>query len=191
LLFVGDRSGYKNFRLPLEAMTRRDFPRGMRLAVVGNPFSLPEELLVARLGLQSAVLHHGRVDDTRLRQLYGGAAALVSPSLCEGFGFPLLEAQSLRAPVLCSDIPVYHETGGDSVLYFDPVSPAALAAAAQRVLDPALADDLQQRGTANLARFTWARCAQLTLDAYRDLAAGAATASPTAPAGPPTEVARA
>jgi hypothetical protein len=64
----------------------------------------------------------GEIDDATLQSLYAGAAALVLPSLYEGFGLPLLEAMQLGCPVLASSAASLPEVGGDAALYFDPHS---------------------------------------------------------------------
>jgi len=65
-------------------------------------------------------------------------AAVVYPSLCEGFGRVCLEAMEAGAPLACSDLPVMREVAGDYPSYFDPinvesiVSGISLALARQR-----------------------------------------------------------
>jgi glycosyltransferase involved in cell wall biosynthesis len=50
-----------------------------------------------------------------------GARALLLPSLAEGFGLPLAEALASEVPVICSDLPVFREVGGDVPEYLDPL----------------------------------------------------------------------
>ncbi len=66
--------------------------------------------------------------DADLRHLYRHATGLIQASLAEGFGLPLVEAAHFGTPVIASDIPVFHEIGGSSCAYFDPLDPEALAA---------------------------------------------------------------
>ena len=95
------------------------------------------------------------VDDAELSYLYDRAAALVFPSYAEGFGLPIVEAARRGRPVICSDIPVFHEVGRDGATYFRVNDPAALGAAIGAFLsgdarpDPAKALDL-----------SWARAAR-------------------------------
>lgn len=167
ILFVGDRGGYKNFRVLLEAAAGRDWPPGLGIVVVGGAFSAAEALLLRAMGLEERVTHAGRVGDAELAGLYRRAAALVVPSLDEGFGFPGLEAQSFGTPVLCSRIRVFEEILGESAEYFDPRLAESIAAAAGKVSDPAWRRRLVEAGMENLRRFTWARCAELTRQAYQ------------------------
>ena len=67
----------------------------------------------------------GFVPDDDLPALYGGATALVYPSLVEGFGLPVLEAMRCATPVLTSTTSSLPEAGGDAALYVDPHEPAS------------------------------------------------------------------
>ena len=82
------------------------------------------------LGLGDGSMLPGFVSDEALACLYRGAAAVVSPSLAEGFGLPAVEAAACGAPVVLSDIPAHRETLGDAALFFPPrdrmASPSAL-----------------------------------------------------------------
>ena len=64
------------------------------------------------------LLYLSHVSDATLAFAYEHAYALIQPSAGEGFGLPLIEAGQYGTLVLCSDIPVFHEVGGDHVLYF-------------------------------------------------------------------------
>jgi glycosyltransferase involved in cell wall biosynthesis len=75
---------------------------------------------VDRLGLTGDVHFIGRVGQRQVGELYEACDAMVFPSLCESFGFPLLEAMAHGLPVLASDIPVNHEICGDAAVYFEP-----------------------------------------------------------------------
>jgi glycosyltransferase involved in cell wall biosynthesis len=66
-------------------------------------------------------------DDTDLSHLYRHAAALIQPSIAEGFGLPIVEAAHYGTPVIASDIRVFREIGGAALAYFDPMDPHALA----------------------------------------------------------------
>jgi alpha-1,2-rhamnosyltransferase len=67
------------------------------------------------------------LSDVELEYCYSHAKALVFPSFVEGFGLPLVEAMQRGLPVMASDIPVFHEIGGEFVSYFDLSEPASLA----------------------------------------------------------------
>jgi glycosyltransferase involved in cell wall biosynthesis len=114
--------------------------------------------------LPAGVVYLGPVDDTRLAALYGGAAAVVSASLYEGFGLPVAEALSVGAPVVCSDIAAYREVTQGHARLFDPLSTSSIAealvaAAAGMPRPPAELRD----------RWSWARCAAQHRELYERL----------------------
>jgi glycosyltransferase involved in cell wall biosynthesis len=59
--------------------------------------------------------------DRDMRTLLARASALLCPAFAEGYGLPIAEALALHVPVICSDIPVFHEVGGDAPDYLDPL----------------------------------------------------------------------
>ncbi len=112
----------------------------------------------------------GFVPDDDLPALYGGADALVYPSLIEGFGLPVLEAMRCGTPVIISTTSSLPEVGGTAALYVDSLDVEAIAAALQRLgAEPAFRADLAARGLRQAAHFTWTRTAEATLQVYREL----------------------
>jgi glycosyltransferase involved in cell wall biosynthesis len=109
----------------------------------------------------------GHVPAEELRALYRTAAALVFPTLYEGFGQPPLEAMACGCPVACSDTAALPEVVGDAARLFDPRSPESIAAAVDDVLDdPA---PWTERGLARAARYSWDSTARDTDAVYAEL----------------------
>ena len=109
----------------------------------------------------------GHVSQTELAQLYGGALALVYPSLCEGFGLPMVEAAALGVPVIASTDAV------PSVLrphaqVFATRDVAALRALLERNVARPTSPEAARRVARTL---TWDRCAERTAEVYRDVLA--------------------
>src|ERR1017187_2503423 len=121
LLYVGARGTYKNFARFLEAFAASSFLKDKFdvVAFGGGDFSAEETDLIARLNVAKKVRFVAG-DDRALASYYRNAAALVFPSLYEGFGLPVLEAMGQNCPVICSDAGSLREIGGDAVAYFDP-----------------------------------------------------------------------
>jgi glycosyltransferase involved in cell wall biosynthesis len=89
-------------------------------------------------------------------------------SLYEGFGLPVIEAMACGAVVVASSTTAVPEVAGDAAILVDPASDESVAGGIARALtDTDLRGSLTVAGPARAAAFTWDRCAQRTLDAYR------------------------
>jgi glycosyltransferase involved in cell wall biosynthesis len=120
--------------------------------------------------LPPGVETRGRISRDELVRLYQGAAALVFPSLYEGFGMPVLEAMACGCPVVCSNVTSLPEVAGDAARLFDPRDTDDIATAIDDVLaDP---EPLIARGLERAQAFTWDACARAHDDVYRELSSG-------------------
>jgi glycosyltransferase involved in cell wall biosynthesis len=117
--------------------------------------------------LPDGVDSRGRVSRDELVELYRGAAAVVFPSLYEGFGMPVVEAMACGCPVACSNATSLPEVVGDAARLFDPRDPEDLAAAAGEVLaDP---EPWVTRGLERAKLYTWDANARAHDEVYREL----------------------
>jgi glycosyltransferase involved in cell wall biosynthesis len=117
----------------------------------------------ARHGADIWISSRSGVSDAELAVAYRDCLCFAIPSLYEGFGLPLLEAQALGAPAIASDRGSLPEVGGKGALYVDPTDPAAIAAAIGELIDsPMRRQALRVAGFANQARFSWERTARTT-----------------------------
>lgn len=173
-LFVGTLHPRKNLLRTLDAFARLGAPAsdtspsvGVHLVLAGKAGWLSEPILArARAAdLRGRVHVLGYVPDRDLVALLKGAVALVFPSLHEGFGFPVLEAQALGVPVLTSTGSSLPEVAGDAALLVDPFDVSGIAEGMRRLLnDVSLRDDLARRGKRNVMRFSWERTASQVLE---------------------------
>lgn len=134
------------------------------LVLVGDPARAAA--LRERVGARpdEALVTPGYVSAEDLAALYARAAAVVVPSLYEGFGLPVLEAFLAGTPVACSNRASLPEVAGDAALLFDPEDPAAMAAALREAARPGPERDARvARGRARAADFTWERTAAAVL----------------------------
>lgn len=170
ILSVGAQVERKNLVRLLQAfaLVRRERP-GLSLTLVGPPgnASLRVQETRTRLGLQDWVTWLPAVTEGELAALYSGAAAFAFPSLAEGFGLPILEAQACGAVVVTSNRGAPAEVAGGAALLADPTSVDALANALEQALDDqARRGHLREQGIQRAASFTWDRCAQAVLEIY-------------------------
>ena len=175
LLYVGTLQPRKNLVRLIDAFaTVVDIVPDLVLVLAGQRGWLAEPIFrrVDELGLAGRVIFPGFVADDDLPALLSGALAFVFPSLYEGFGIPVLEAQACGAPVLSSNTSSLPEVAGDSALLVDPLDTAAIAAGLARlVTDPELRNSLRTAGFANAAQFSWDRCARETLSVLERVSA--------------------
>jgi glycosyltransferase involved in cell wall biosynthesis len=129
-----------------------------------------------RLPLPPGVESRGHVPIDALVRLYRTAAALVYPSLYEGFGIPCLEAMACDCPVAVSRVASLPEVCGDAAVYFDPRSVESITQGIRDVLDRP-----RPGRTERAARFTWERCARQHDGVYRELAGGSRSRQASAP----------
>lgn len=169
LLYVGGRFGYKNFDLLLKTWGRVSVLRdNFRLVCFGGGgFSPHERELMRELGVREGAVVQLAGSDAVLAGLYQHAAALVYPSLYEGFGIPPLEAMSMDCPVICSQATSIPEVVGNAGEYFDPASTESMEAALLSVLESnERRDELIEAGRQRIPEFSWSSCAQQTMRAY-------------------------
>jgi glycosyltransferase involved in cell wall biosynthesis len=112
------------------------------------------------------------VSDAQLAALYRGALAVLVPTRCEGFGFPVLEALACGARVFATDLCVFRELAGTAVTYLPAEDPdawtAAMLNAAAR--PAAVIDDGSDAAAAMVRRFSWAASADATKAVLRAVA---------------------
>ena len=171
VLYVGSRSRYKNFGMLLEALSilrNKGHDLGLVLAG-GGMLRTTERRSIARVLSRREFLHCSPTD-LQLASLYNGAAAFCFPSLQEGFGLPILEAMACGCPAVISDIPAFHEVGGDAAEYFEPCAAESLAHKMLIVLeDSERRKRLQVSGLERAETFTWHSTAKLVRQAYESI----------------------
>lgn len=114
----------------------------------------------------------GYLPDDEVQSLMQEASLFAFPSLYEGFGMPILDAQHAGVPVACSAVAALPEVAGEGAKLFDPLSIESIADALSAcLLDMDLREKLVKKGCLNAARFSWEKVARETLAVY------AATAS--------------
>lgn len=110
----------------------------------------------------------GFISDAAVQEEMCGATLLAFPSLYEGFGLPVLQAQAMGLPVACSRVAALPEVTGGEAILFDPRSVDDIARALDRLLgDAALRQRLAISARRHAAGYSWSRTALLTLAAYR------------------------
>lgn len=153
LIYVGHFDRHKNHAPLIDALALLD--KGLKVLFIGVDNGLETSLKerATALGLVNITFMTVR-DEKKVWEYYTRSKLFVSPSLYEGFGMPTIEALALGLPAAVSDIPVFHEVGGDLVSYFKPTDPEDIARVIQQCLkDPPAHSSTEIR--AHLEPFLW------------------------------------
>lgn len=165
-LYVGNAYPHKNLETLLAAFERLN--GATKLVFVGKDDFFYRRLraTVEAMECRTSVIFFGPANDAQLASLYTNAKALVFPSLMEGFGLPALEALAFGCPIICSDIPVFHEILGDIPMYISPSDANAWGQALKKAtgLGRATRDPTDLKKI--LSRFNWQSMATKTKEVY-------------------------
>jgi glycosyltransferase involved in cell wall biosynthesis len=172
VLFTGGMDHRKNTAGLLSAYSELspDLRKRFALVVVGrlgvkDPLG-PYRALAETLGISDRLLLTGHVSDEELVLLYQASSLFVFPSRYEGFGLPVVEAYASGAPAIVGRNSSLVELVDEEEALFDSSDPASISAAMERALtDDGLRERLRRPDIRE--RFSWARIADLTAEAYR------------------------
>jgi glycosyltransferase involved in cell wall biosynthesis len=172
ILAVGTIEPRKNYERLIEAFAQATRRQGgpPQLVFAGRRGWLYDGILEAASRAQVAgrVRFLGYVPDNQLPALYRAAAALVMPSLYEGFGIPIVEAMACGTPVICSTAGALPEVADNAALFVDPLDVEGLRDALLLVFtDTARRRELIERGLSRSHGFTWAAAAAAHMQVYR------------------------
>jgi glycosyltransferase involved in cell wall biosynthesis len=169
LLYVGRPTPHKNLERLIEAFQLIQVQHHDLLLVLAGKKDANYRRIEKKVHKKSIknVVFTDFVSEGQLRWLYEHCAAYVFPSLSEGFGLPGLEAMLHGAPVISSNATCLPEIYGDAAHYFDPHKTQAIADALNAVLiNSNLRWDLIDKGKEQVAKYSWQRMAEQTLQVY-------------------------
>lgn len=159
ILFVGNANPRKNLARLIRAFDlakeQGDFPYQLILA---GEYGWKFDREAAMAGIRHAedIRFLEFVADEDMPALYSAASLFAFPTLYEGFGIPIIEAQQCGVPVLASNTSSLPEVGGEGACYVDPLSAEDISRGLRAVLcDHALSEALVTKGYENAKRFDW------------------------------------
>ena len=156
LVYMGSFMPYKNVDTLVRALAK--LPE-YELHLMSRISDEERARLISIAPAARLVFHNGASDEEYSAELVR-ATALVTASLDEGFGIPLVEAMGLGTPVVVSDIPIFREIGGDAAQFFDPQNADALVAELRRLEQPGAWLARSTAARAEASRFTWEASAE-------------------------------
>jgi glycosyltransferase involved in cell wall biosynthesis len=172
ILFVGNRGGYKNFRLLAETAVPF-LKKDQSLHIVcagGGKLSGQEIKMLEGLGIRNNVMQR-EYKDSELASIYKAAKMFVFPSAYEGFGIPTLEAMKCGCPVILADSSCMPEIGSEAAMYFESDNASSLENAIDRMLkDESLRKEFVQKGFKRANEFSWENTAKGYFKVIKELA---------------------
>lgn len=167
LLYWGTLQPRKNITRLIEAFSKLKETR-LKLVIVGKKGWLYDQILeqATKLGIENRVIFTGFVADDDLPALIKASRAFVLPSLYEGFGMPVIEAQAVGTPVVVSRVSALPEVAGEAAIYIeDPLSVDSIQTALEKVMALSLVERIKiiKAGKENSRRFDWDLSAQKIL----------------------------
>lgn len=165
ILFVGNANPRKNLERLIRAFDRlkREKQIPHELVIVGGKgWKFNSNSVLNSVENKNAIKTVGYVPDVDMAAVYSAADLFAFPTLYEGFGIPVIEAQQCGVPVLTSNVSSLPEVGGDAALYVDPLNETEIADGMSTLLNDAqLREDLVKKGFQNAERFSWEKSARL------------------------------
>lgn len=165
VLFVGDRSSYKNFDKTVDVI--ESFPDLELVVVGGRPFSEIEKILLNKV--KERVHAVGSISSDELNWLYNHAFCLFYPSSYEGFGIPILEAMKAGCPVVSTRLSSIPEVSGDAAVLVEEPSVVLLSESVNALFDFGVRKELIDKGFNQASKFSWDKCFEETMAFYEEV----------------------
>jgi len=165
LLFVGRIEERKNISNIVKAfeILKEKYQLLHKLILIGRPGHNYEniKLQISNSEYKEDIIEPGFITDEEKFELMKKADVFVFPTLYEGFGIPILEAQSVGCPVVAGNNSSIPEVAKESALLVDSRNPQEIAEAVHKLLsDKAFNNGIIEKGLENVKRFSWDGCAQ-------------------------------
>jgi glycosyltransferase involved in cell wall biosynthesis len=154
VLHVGSSQARKNREGLLRIFAKTIGRIDAQLVIAGKRLNASQRQLAGELHVSDRIVEAPEIPNQVLSALYSKAIAFVFPSTFEGFGWPIVETQACRCPVVCSRRAPFPEVGGEGALFFDVEDEAGFAnAIVQLANDAAFRGALIEKGVENLSRY--------------------------------------
>jgi len=170
LLFIGRLEERKNIVRIIEAfeILKEKYRIPHELVLVGNPGYGYEKIRFKIQNSKFKIREPGYVLEEKKVKLLKNADIFLFPTLYEGFGLPVLEAQAAGVPVLTSNSSSLPEVGGEGALYVDPLSAPDIAEKTWKILsEKEVRSAILAAGTENIRRFSWKKCSEEIAGLFR------------------------
>ncbi len=172
LLYIGTFERRKNVVRIVKAFNIvAEKYKSLKLVLAGKPtWDDPKEIYetISDSPNKERIITPGYITVEKKRKLYSKALCFVFPSICEGFGIPILEAMACGCPVITADNTSLPEVGGDAAIYVDACNTEQLAYEMERVvMSESLQKEMIEKGIVHGSKFSWDKTAEQVENVYR------------------------
>lgn len=162
LVYMGSFIGYKNVEALIIAMGLLPQHTLVCLSRITDERRAELEQLANTVGAK--VQFENGVSETEYHNWLLTAQALVTASLDEGFGIPVIEAMERGTPAVVSNLEIFKEIGSDAALFFDPADPKSLAAQVEKLGDSGVWQEVSEKSIRQASLFSWRSSAAKLLE---------------------------
>ena len=175
ILHVGKNNWYKNrkgllviFKHIIDTKGFKDY----KLVLAGEALSKELHILIDQLKIKRNIEEIILPKNEDLKMLYSAADAIIYPSIAEGFGWPIIEAQACGCPVFASNRAPMTEAGGKAAIYFDPDKPEEAAyIICEALKDKGKTEKMRREGFENAKRFSAEEVINQYIEVYKKVLA--------------------
>ena len=166
VIFIGSRSKYKNFFYALEILQK--LPQFKLQIIGGGPLSKIEIGNMNKY-IPNRYEYCQSLSSKELNIKYNEAFFLLYPSVYEGFGFPVIEAQAAGCPVVCCNTSSLPEVGGNAPIYISGINIEDDLEKIEQLNDQIFYNNILEKGFENSKKFSWKKCAEETYSFYQEV----------------------
>jgi len=165
IVYIGSRAKYKNFLYAVNLLQR--LPQFKFQIIGGGPLTKVEKANMNRC-IPNRYEYYQSLSNKDLNLKYNEAFFLLYPSIYEGFGFPVIEAQAAGCPVICCNTSSLPEVGGTAAIYISGKNIKDDLEKIKQLNDKTFYNNVLKKGFENCKRFSWKKCAEETYNFYQE-----------------------